>query len=126
MHHGTERDQALERLQAELLQAQQSQVSEGLQVDREAQQGFGATGKFPEGQLVETDEGEIAFGVSSYQGKVVVQFGSPVAWLGMSPKQAMRLAAVLQRRAREITRSSERVHSRRGQGKRRRRGGKGK
>jgi hypothetical protein len=56
---------------------------------------FGATGEYPMGKLDKTDEGEIAFGVTSHRGKVIINFGKPVAWLGMDAKQAAGLAAVL-------------------------------
>jgi hypothetical protein len=56
---------------------------------------FGATGKFPMGELDKSDEGEIAFGVTSHRGKVIINFGKPVAWLGMDARQAASLAALL-------------------------------
>lgn len=60
---------------------------------------FGATGKFPDGALDKSDEGEISFGVTSHRGKVIINFGKPVAWLGMNASQAAALAAVLIRHA---------------------------
>lgn len=65
-----------------------------LQQQREAL-GLGATGRFPEGQLDDHDEGEINFAVSSYQGKVILDFGKAVHWLGMDPAQARLLARSL-------------------------------
>lgn len=56
---------------------------------------FGATGKFPDGSLDKSDEGEISFGVTSHRGKVIINFGKPVAWLGMDSNQAAALAAFL-------------------------------
>lgn len=56
---------------------------------------FGATGKFPMGEFDASDEGEIAFGVASHRGKVIINFGKPVAWLGMDARQAAGLAALL-------------------------------
>lgn len=58
---------------------------------------FGATGRFPEGKLTEHDEGEIAFGVTHdpATGKVVMAFGKPVAWIGMSAAQARALGRSL-------------------------------
>lgn len=56
---------------------------------------FGATGKYPMGELDKSDEGEIAFGVASHRGKVIMNFGKPVAWLGMDARQAGALAALL-------------------------------
>lgn len=56
---------------------------------------FGATGQHPMGSLDKSDEGEIAFGVASHRGKVIINFGKPVAWLGMDARQAAGLAALL-------------------------------
>lgn len=52
----------------------------------------GPTGQFPDGKMFKHDEGEIAFAVGHPNGKVVLDFGSPVAWVGMEPMQAIALA----------------------------------
>ncbi len=61
-------------------------------------QQFGATNKYPEGKLNETDEGEIQLGVTHDPkiGKVIINFGKPVAWIGFSGAQAMDLARSLE------------------------------
>ena len=56
---------------------------------------FGATGEFPEGRLNTSDEGELVMGVAHDSAHVVVSFGKPIAWLGMSPKDARGLAGLL-------------------------------
>lgn len=56
---------------------------------------LGATGRFPEGKLIAHDEGEIQFSVGLHQGKVVLDFGKSVAWVGMSGNQAIDLGNVL-------------------------------
>lgn len=63
---------------------------------------IGATGEFPEGKLNSNDEGEIRFGVAldKEARKVILNFGKPVAWLGMSPGQAIELADLLRKKAR--------------------------
>ena len=60
---------------------------------------LGATGRFPEGKLTEHDEGEIQFAIAHKDGKVLIQFGKPVAWLGMTPGQAKDLAESLTKHA---------------------------
>lgn len=52
----------------------------------------GPTGQFPEGKMSKHDEGEIIFAVGHPNGKVVIDFGSPVAWVGMNPQQAIAVA----------------------------------
>lgn len=66
----------------------------------------GATGEFPEGKLTKQDEGAIQFAVGSKDGKVVIDFGTPVHWLGMTPQQAADLASSLLNKAREVGRAN--------------------
>ncbi len=56
---------------------------------------LGATGQFPQGKLVEHDEGEIQFAVGIRDGKVVLEFGKPVRWMGMDRHQARQLGQLL-------------------------------
>lgn len=53
---------------------------------------IGKTGDFPQGKLNKTDEGGFSMAVSSQDGKVLVLFGTPVAWLGLDKKTAINLA----------------------------------
>lgn len=89
MHHEDQTSEQIAKLMQELA----------------AQEKFGATGRFPGGKLTSNDEGEIAFGVTTYHGKVIVNFGKPIASLGMSPDEARQLALVLRQRANEIERT---------------------
>lgn len=66
----------------------------------------GALGDFPEGQLTESDEGSIQFAVGETDGKVIIDFGTPVHWLGLNPQQAADLASLLLKRAREVGRKN--------------------
>lgn len=66
----------------------------------------GALGDFPEGQLSKSDEGSIQFAIGVKDGKVVLDFGTPVAWVGMNPQQAADLASNLLKRAREAGRAN--------------------
>lgn len=65
---------------------------------------IGATGRFPHGKLSEHDEGEIAFAIAAdpKNKKVLIDFGKPVALLGMTKAQAIELGQLLIRRAGEI------------------------
>jgi len=56
---------------------------------------LGPTGEHPKGKLHETDEGEIRLGVASYKGNVVINFATPVAWLAMTPAEAIQFAEVV-------------------------------
>jgi len=82
MHHGDGMDEVLRKM------------AEGAQL--------GATGRFPGGKLGESDEGEIRLVVGVVEGKVVVNFGKPVAWLGMEREEAMGLARGLIKHARRL------------------------
>lgn len=66
----------------------------------------GALGDFPEGQLSKTDEGSIQFALGAKDGKVIIDFGTPVHWLGMTPQQAADLASAIIKKAREVARAN--------------------
>jgi len=66
----------------------------------------GAVGAFPEGKLTRSDEGAIQFAVGEKDGKVVLDFGTPVSWIGMSPQQAADIAGALLAHAREVGRKN--------------------
>jgi hypothetical protein len=60
---------------------------------------LGATGRFPQGQLTEHDEGEIQFQSGVVDRKVIVDFGQEVVWVGMDAAQARSLARALLKHA---------------------------
>ena len=63
---------------------------------------FGPTGKFPAGKLNADDEGELIFGIRR-EGEVVrLDFGKPVAWLGLPADVAEKLGHALLREAKAI------------------------
>ncbi len=63
---------------------------------------LGGTGNYPDGKINKNDEGEIRFGVANVDGKVILNFGKPVAWVGMNPDDARRLADMLIKKANEL------------------------
>jgi hypothetical protein len=73
--------------------------------DVAAKMGLGPTGEFPEGQLHPSDEGQIKIAVGNRDGKVVLAFGAPVAWIGFPPDDAEKIATDLLRHA-EAARSA--------------------
>lgn len=71
----------------------------------------GPIGDFPHGRLTKQDEGSLQFAIGGKDGKVVIDFGAPVAWIGMTPQQAMDLAASIMSKARQVARENgETVH----------------
>jgi hypothetical protein len=67
---------------------------------------LGATGEFPRGKLNADDEGAIRLGVTHSQGNVVIEFGTPVKWIGLPPEQAMDLARAIMQHAGEAAKTS--------------------
>lgn len=67
---------------------------------------IGATGTHPEGKITPHDEGAIQFAIGVKDGKVCLDFGTPVAWLGMDPGQALELAQDLIKHARNAARGT--------------------
>lgn len=59
----------------------------------------GATGRFPHGRITKDDEGEIAMKIESDpdKGVVVIDFGKPIQWFGMTAKEVDGLCELLQK-----------------------------
>ena len=89
-HHGKQDDAAL---RAMLESLETTDISDRL----------GPTDRFPEGKLSESDEGELQFAVGVEKGKVVIHFGEPTMWIGLTPQQAADLAASIIQKARTIS-----------------------
>lgn len=66
----------------------------------------GAIGSYPEGKLTKGDEGAIQFAIGEQDGKVVIDFGTSVHWLGMTPQQAADFASTLLAKARLVGRKN--------------------
>lgn len=62
---------------------------------------FGATGSFPMPALNDDDEGELRMGVTfdPVDGIVRLEFGKPIAWIGLPPEGAIELAKTLLKHA---------------------------
>lgn len=63
------------------------------------QQPLGATNTFPQGKMTATDEGELRLAVFKRDGTVVLDFGTPVAWIGLDSASAKGLAELLMKYA---------------------------
>ena len=85
-HHGKELEELSEQF-AELSQFQKK-----------------ISGEYPDGKLTPTDEGGLAMKVTTFDDKVVLAFGEPTAWVGMTGDQAAQLGADLIKRAKEAGR----------------------
>ena len=53
---------------------------------------FGPTGDFPHGKFNTEDEGGLMIGISHDKGKVIINFGMPVSWIGITSEQAFAFA----------------------------------
>ena len=62
----------------------------------------GATGDFPRGKLNADDEGGLRMAVGVRDKTVVLDFGSPVVWIGLPKAEALALAATLIKHAESI------------------------
>lgn len=71
-------------------------------INEDALKVAGATGNFPDGKLTETDEGEIKFAITAIEDRVVVNFGTPVHWVGFTRAQALAVANSLTKHAATI------------------------
>lgn len=62
----------------------------------------GATGRFPEGKLNLGDEGELRVIIGEKDDTVIVDFGTPVVWIGVTAPQAVEMAERLIAKARVV------------------------
>jgi hypothetical protein len=64
----------------------------------------GPTGDFPDGKIDETDDGGLNMAIlaDSKNGIVRLEFGKPVAWIGIPPDVARKLGAMLIQKANEL------------------------
>ena len=62
---------------------------------------LGATGNYPQGKLNNDDEGELRMAIVSKGKTVVIDFGKPVHWLGMSREEARAFGELIIQKANE-------------------------
>ena len=79
-------------------------MTPGTEATKDLLKRLGATGDYPEGQFSPNDEGALRFAVGAENGKVLMDFGTPVHCIGMTPEQARSIAASLLNFAREASR----------------------
>jgi len=60
---------------------------------------LGKMNNFPEGRISGSDEGELRLAVTDHDGKVILNFGKPVAWVGFTAEQAREIGTMLIRRS---------------------------
>lgn len=65
---------------------------------------LGATGEFPKGKLCDTDEGgiNVAIGTNKDNNRIIIVFGEPTSWIGMTKKEAVKLANDLLKRSEDL------------------------
>ena len=68
------------------------------------EQEAGPTGKFPEGKLNKSDDGELmmAMAVDHEKKVVILNFATPVAWIGLPKEQALALGESIINKANEL------------------------
>lgn len=62
---------------------------------------LGPTGTHPAGRLVAHDEGGLMFGITVFNGRVIIDFGKPVRSIGFTRNDALELAKALKVRAKQ-------------------------
>lgn len=66
--------------------------------------GLGARGEFPEGKLDASDEGQLRLAVAAdvEHKLVLVDFGKPVKWFGLTKAEAINFANMIRDKARQL------------------------
>lgn len=65
----------------------------------------GATGQWPLGKLNDDDEGGLRLALKAENGTVVIDFGTSVTWVGMTPQEAADFASAILKMARGVART---------------------
>lgn len=55
--------------------------------------------RYPDGKLAADDHGELAMRIDIYRGVVRIDFGKPIAWLGLDKPSALSIAETIVRYA---------------------------
>jgi len=65
---------------------------------------LGATGQFPRGKINRLDEGQIKFAMAADHETetILINFGKPIAWLGMTADEAIDISNALRDKAVEL------------------------
>lgn len=73
------------------------------------QMGLGATNNYPLGKMNEEDEGEIRIAIAAdhQNDKVLINFGKPISWIGLTAEQAIDISDNLRDKAIEIKTKSK-------------------
>ena len=67
---------------------------------------LGATGELPDGLITSSDEGEIKFAVARSGDRVVLDFGTAVAWIGFDGQQAIEIGRRLMKHGRKACKAA--------------------
>ena len=59
----------------------------------------GKTKDFPRGKLNEADEGGLRIAIGVQDKTIIIDFGTPTAWIGLDKQTALALAASIQEKA---------------------------
>lgn len=62
---------------------------------------LGPTGSFPRGKLSADDEGGLRIAISTVDSTIRIDFGKPVAWIGLDKPLAIAFAEAIIERARQ-------------------------
>jgi len=63
---------------------------------------LGSQGTHSRGKLTDDDEGDIKLMITRKDGNVVIDFGKPVNWLGLSKSQAVDFARMILKHAEQL------------------------
>jgi len=57
--------------------------------------------QYPDGKITPGDEGQIKIEISAHDGKILVDFGTSIKWIGFTPEQAIEVGQCLIQQATE-------------------------
>lgn len=105
-NHGTDNNDMPDSIKAQLDKALAPKMTqeEARRLLYDGMEKLGATGRFPMGKLTAEDEGEIKFALAAdpKTKTIILDFGKPVAWLGLPREDARKMANLILERVKEL------------------------
>lgn len=95
-HHSTDKPLATFAALRNLLDDEQKRA---LAEEKNLVETLGPTKDFPDGKIVPHDEGGLMFGVTIFNGRVILDFGKPIRSIGFTREGALELAQLITKRA---------------------------
>ena len=64
---------------------------------------LGSTGNFPNGKIDSSDEGELKIAMGIYENTLIIDFGGPTSWIGLTKNDVKSFISTLTNLEKQLT-----------------------